>query len=49
MSQRLAAAATREKVTTVFVDADHVDIFDHAKAEMDAAIRQLIDQVRQGS
>ncbi len=46
MSKRLAKAATKAQVTTVFVQTDHVDLFDHAGTQMSDALRGLIAKVK---
>jgi pimeloyl-ACP methyl ester carboxylesterase len=46
MSRRLAIAAKNAQVTTVFVQTDHVDLFDHAGTEMADALRGLIARVK---
>lgn len=45
MSRDLAMVATKARVKTIFVEADHVDLFDAAGKELAAAMRQLIEQV----
>jgi pimeloyl-ACP methyl ester carboxylesterase len=45
MSKDLAAIATKQNVTTLFVDADHNDLFDRTATEMNDAMRPLIERV----
>jgi pimeloyl-ACP methyl ester carboxylesterase len=45
MSHRLVKAATKARVTTLFIDADHNDLFEVGGEQLDAALGKLIQQV----
>ena len=45
MSHRLAAAAKNARVTELYVDSDHNDVFEKAGKEADEALAKLIEQV----
>lgn len=45
MPQALASAVGLQRAKLLLVDADHIDLFDRAARELDAALQNLVDQV----
>lgn len=45
MSHRLAASASKARITTLFIDTDHNDMFELAGPQIDQAISQLVERI----